>query len=306
MEKQIAELIREYSSEPKPVDSRFWGTIFTLLVKQWKLEDYTSKIESNTKEEIMAPITYDAQTGIVSLNHYSLDEKNREIDFYYRMFDREEAIAYYNATMVQYLLHAIEHVKQIKRRETATDNSFETRLIRVCRQYFMFKTFEGTSWDYTFKSSVDFRGLEVPNDLYIYDPMERLASIRTFETMVKIINSLKDIYPNLLEFEEASFIESLLSAYPDSFDCGLCPTQIYLDSIGLSDVWDSTGFNTGNYNYDVFLAQLMFPGPDGLADRLKYGLPISSVEYDAYDVFWKGSKKYEYINKKKKNPDEDE
>lgn len=293
MEEEIAKLIHEYAKNYKPLDFNFYAEIFKLIVKTRKLIGYVRELHQNFDDKDTAPVSYDSQTGIVEMNYIKLEVYNPEIELYFSMFDEEEAAAFYNAVIVQYLLHSLEHAEQIRRRQTATDNLLETQLMRICgRQYITRSTIEGTNWDYTFRSPIDLRGLETVHRYYSYDPMERLAEIKSFETMVKIMNYLKSEYPNLLEFEQASFIESLLESYPESWEFGLCPTQVYLEGVGLVEDWKNFGFPDDHgaaleKAYDEY----------SLEDRLRYGLPVYPNEYMTYYEMLEETKKYKYMKR---------
>lgn len=309
MEKQIADLIHEYAKSNRPPNGRFFGTIVNLLVEYWKLQKYVKKIESNIKEEDVPPILYNPYTKIITLNHYSLEDKNPEVNFYNEMFSGEEALAYYHANMVQNLLHTIEHVKQIQLCASGKTDSIEDRLTQMCgkeytaRHLFNIKYGSNIECDYIFRNKTDLRGLEAEHEFYYFDPMERLANIKSRELMVKILTHLKDEYPRLLEFEQASFIESLIEAYPESWDSGdgICPTQVYFNGIGLPDLWWKLGFSVNNFLEDFDIAMASFPGADGLNTRLRCGLPIAYAEYIGYLDISESYEKYVYTKNKNKS-----
>ena len=294
MEKQIAEVIHEYAKEPKPVDLNFYAKVADPVIVSYQLREYISALKLIENED-KASVTYDPLTGLIEMNHYRLEVENPEIDIFYTMFDEEEALAFYAAVIAQRLLHSFEHVAQIQRRETAQDNFLETRLARICGAEYVdrkaIEIFKGIKCDYIFRCPLDFiRGLEIYHEYYQYDPMERLAEIKSYETMVGVMEYLKNIYPNLYEYEQSSYDESLLVAHKNSWFVGLCPTQVYLDGIGLSDSWNSFGFPE-DYMEALNTAQSKY----SLEDRLRYGLPVHPEEYiKCYNKLAK-SKKYKYI-----------
>lgn len=299
MEKQIAELIYEYAKSKRPPNGYFFDTILDLLVEHWGLQDYVDKIESNVKEEVLAPITYDPLTKTITLNHYCLEDLNSEVNFYHEMFEAEEALAYYNANMVQNLLHTIEHVKQIKARESGDYSLVEAKLTQICGREYVTRSLLDNGWDYIFRCPIDLRGLEVEHEYYFYDPMERLANINSRELMVQITAYLSNIYPNLFKFEYASFIESLIECYPEAWDSKcICPTEVYFSGIGLPDAWRGLGIGSGDYFRDTENSKAVFPGPDGLYTRLRCGFPISYEEYTNYLDIVESSEKDKYTKKK--------
>ena len=299
MIEKLAKLIYEYAREVKPVDFEFYCEILDILSAEYQLQKYIHQLSLMDKTDTTVSVAYDPIDRTITLDYYNLDVDNPMVEFYARMFKGEEAFAYNNATMVQYMLHTIEHIKQIKLRETATDNLPETELTKICGTHIINRQIEGTSWDYTFKSGIDFRGLEADHDYYIYDPMERLAEIKSYELMVKIINRLKSNYPTLYEFEQTSFVENLISYYPEAWQClATCPTEVYLEGVGMEKHWKKLGFCSEDNAENIERAIAKFPGDKGLETRLRCGLPIHKDEYTAYLNIVKTSKKYAYTNKK--------
>ena len=296
MEKQIAEVIHEYAKEPKPVDLNFYARVADPVIVSYQLREYISALKLIENKD-KASVTYDPLTGLIEMNHYRLEVENQEIELFYPMFDEEEALAFYAAVITQRLLHSFEHVAQIQRREFAQDNFLETRLARICGAEYVdrkvIEIFKGIKCDYIFRCPLDFiRGIEIYHEYYQYDPMERLAEIKSYETMVNVMEYLKDRYPNLYGYEQSSYEESLLAAHRSSWELGLCPTQVYLYGVGLADDWDS-------FDFPDDCAEAIEKAYDeySLEDRLRYGLPIHPNEYiDRYDELSK-SKKYQYLRK---------
>ena len=299
MSERIARLIYEYAKDVRPVDFAFYRELIDLLNAEYQLHQYIHKLFLMDETDTTVPIVYNSLDRAITLDYYNLDVDNPMVKFYKPMFKQEEAYAFNNATMVQYMLHTIEHIKQIKLRETATNNSLETELTKICGNYIIYKNIEETPWDYTFKSGIDLRGLEADHDYYIYDPMERLAEIKSYELMVKITSHLKTRYPNLYEFEKTSFVENLISYYPEAWQClATCPTEVYLEGVGMAKKWEKLGFRSEDDSENIKRAIARFPGDEGLETRLKCGLPIHKNEYKSRLDIVKTSKKYEYTNKK--------
>ena len=119
-------------------------------------------------------------------------------------------------------------------------------------------------------------------------PDERLAEIKSHQEIKDTLSEISDEVPNLIEFENASILESKLRGY--TFDKGriISPTIDYLISTGKSFALQK--FEWFNKDSRVCLknVQSLF----SLDERLTYGLPIDSSEFINCSYTLLSSKKY--------------
>ena len=110
---------------------------------------------------------------------------------------------------------------------------------------------------------------------YRLDPTERLAEVNSFRTVINAIEPVKKYIPNLYEFKNASLVEVMLRGYKESWNEGICPTQVYLSAIRQSKIWSEFDFYSQDSNQLVKNVSDQY----SLVRRLSLGLPISYDEY---------------------------
>ena len=115
---------------------------------------------------------------------------------------------------------------------------------------------------------------KIYNQYYRVNPIERLADINSYSTLINVLRKFEDDTINLYKYELIQFREVLLRGY-ELRDIFLCPTRKYLKGINQSQAWTNFEFYNPNYLKLVANVKRMY----SLPVRLKYGLPITIDEH---------------------------
>ena len=119
------------------------------------------------------------------------------------------------------------------------------------------------------------------NEYYEINPMERMAQINSYRTIINCLESIKKQIPMLFTFNHAALAAEKIRGYESSWQEGLCPTHVYLKNTRKEDVWKSFDF------YDENKAVLIkkVSNEYDLNKRLLLGLPVSPDECGAHKIF---------------------
>lgn len=123
---------------------------------------------------------------------------------------------------------------------------------------------------------------------YAFNPIERLAGINSYRTILEIIKDIVKYIPNLYEFEQANLTEEMLKGYPEATNLGGCPTQVYLYGVNRQSIWGNLPFYNADYQKLIQNVNTQY----NLADGLKYGLPIQTEEYRCINFVLHKENKY--------------
>ncbi len=299
MELEILKLIYDYSINGRLVDKIFINKIIEIVVKKKDLNNYirnvyyTNSLEKNDNGVVCAAYSTIRKEMVIDFESIKIVIENKS--YYDQLFHSFEQIMFRNLTITQFILHEIEHAFQNKQSDNKSDNSIETRLIKACLMI-----------EQAIKNPNFLKGIltkEIPtHDFIVYilqskklyekyynlNPIERLAQINSFRTIVNSIEPIKQYIPNLYEFKQASLVESALEGYVDSWEQGICPTEVYLSGTRQGNVWLNMDF------YDQDSSQLMknVINKYNLVKRLSLGLPISSIEYNSCNEWLQNTNKF--------------
>lgn len=162
-----------------------------------------------------------------------------------------EKFLYKNFSILQMLLHEIEHANQQK--IAYNENSLEAFIIRL--SYLIDDSYEG--------------------ELYECCPEERLAEIKSFEEVLTLLNYL-NLESNLLaEILATEKLQRLLRGYHYKNFFVECPIIKYFimgerkDLLNAFDWYNNLFYNSLNNAQNRY----------NLEERCKYGFPISNYEY---------------------------
>ena len=290
MEIEILKLVYDYSIKGKIVDLNFVDKLIEIVVRDNGLHDYvrTLKIKKGLVEDnnSFRCAGYDSLNKMILLYYESipavLDNRIR----YECLFNGLELFWYRNLVITQIILHELEHASQYKKSDSKSDSSIETKLIRaefVVEQAlknpkFMSALIKGEISEQEFFEYRK-RQQELYNQYYRLNPIERLAEIKSYRTILNVLSHVKDYFPSLCEFKSACLFENYLRGYEESWNEGSCPSQVYLYGIRQENVWKEFDF------YDQNGEQLFrnVSAQYNLCQRLTLGLPVSYDEY--YDTY---------------------
>lgn len=216
--------------------------ILELLVVEKSLNEYILNIDVQLiRSNNLA--SYSNYTKKITIYTKTIDQMVKDIDSNILNISKFETSLYKNLSILQVLLHEIEHANQQK--IAYHNNNLEALTIRL---------------SYLVNNGYD-------EKLYEFCPEERLAEIKSFEeinTMISYINNKLDLLPNVIETEK---LKRQLRGYHYKNNFVTVPIVEYF-TIGnkekLLETFDLSKAALNNYT---------------LNDRYKYGFPISNIEY---------------------------
>lgn len=265
---ELIKLIYDYSVSGKLADNEFYYKVIEIVVRKQETDEYLKDVyiikkEDYKKEKYKKIISafggaYDALAG------YEKNEKiiailkdNLKHQFHYLNylpFDSEtDRMLFFNLLITKVLLHELEHVNQEKIK--VINNEIEGQILRLVDKNYGRET----------------------RQTYPYNPMERLAEIKAYDEVLKIIEEIKMLSPYLIRFFKQSYDVSLISGYGYEKCRLIIPTIKYFELHGKKVPFE---WYSANKYKCLSLTKQSFPFVD---DRLKYGLPISFKEYDEYN-----------------------
>jgi len=197
-------------------------------------------------------------------------------------FSDIEQIFYNNFLISHVVLHELEHACQNKKYNSLLKDT-ETTLIRMAfsNVYSLKDTKEFIeklqSEGYTPEQVYHYlkNEVELYKKYYKYNPSERLAEIKTYDTLVKVANHIQKEIPNLCEYEFYNYLKSLLCGYEVSDDVLCIPTITYINGMEYRQKWSEFDFYDPNPN--AMNAKLFNQHP--FIERLSFGLPVTAEEY---------------------------
>lgn len=216
--------------------------ILELLVIQKCLNKYILNINvQQIRSNNLA--SYSNYTKEITIYTEMIEQMVKDIESNILIANNFEIVLYKNLSILQVLLHEVEHANQQK--IAYNDNTLEALIIRL---------------SFLVNNSYD-------DYLYEFCPEERLAEIKSFEEIGKLIcyiNKKLTYLPNIIEMEE---LKRNLRGYHYKNGSVTIPIVDYFNNCcnqKIFDVFDLMHNVINNYT---------------LKDRFKYGLPISIDEY---------------------------
>lgn len=225
--------------------------ILELLVIDKNLNEYILNIDVQLikSNNLASYSTYDKKITIFSL---TIKKMLQNIEKNVLILNNFEHQLYKNLSILQVLLHEVEHANQIK--ISYNDNTLETFIIRISNL------------------------VNEKEDLYEFCPTERFAEIKSFEELLFLLNYITkrlDILPKVLETEKS---QRLLKGYHYYNWLTInSPLITYFISGRKKHLLES--FSWFSNNLDDSLIQVC--DEYELNERLKYGFPITIDEYSS-------------------------
>ena len=289
MEEDVFKLIYDYSVEGKLGNIDFIEKLIEIVVSNKKLEDFLlGDIEYGLK-----PLNKNNDTITVAV--YNVPKRNMEIypselarfvDMYSRdsqlIFNYDEQIFHRNLLIARVILHELEHVAQNKK-YNSHDIDTEAVLIRSVfkpkyeyRDLFEFYNkmiVKGYSESEINEHLIDM--YKKINTFYPYNPVERMADIKTFETLYKSFEEVKKL-STLKNYLLYHYYKSLTDGYIEDMQLGLvAPTLIYCNGMGCeSDLLKLPFYDDDQKKMDDKLVAM-----HNIEERLFYGLSVPKEEY---------------------------
>ncbi len=216
--------------------------ILELLVVEKSLNEYILNIDVQlVRSNNLA--SYSNYTKKITIYTKTIDQMVKDIDSNILNINKFETSLYKNLSILQVLLHEIEHANQQK--IAYHNNNLEALIIRL---------------SYLVNNGYD-------EKLYEFCPEERLAEIKSFEeinTMISYINNKLDLLPNVIETEK---LKRQLRGYHYKNNFVTVPIVEYFTIGNKEKLLEALDLSKATLNKYA------------LNDRYKYGFPISNIEY---------------------------
>lgn len=299
MELEILKLIYDYSTKGKLADIKFVDKLIEIVVSKKSLNNYvrnvqfTNRFEKNDDEVISA--AYNPLSMEILIDYESIQIAIENKSYYDQLFHTLEQAMFRNITITQTILHELEHAYQIKQVDNKSDDSIEAKLVNASfvlehamkNPRFLNALLNGEIPTKNFISYI-IQHKKLYEQYYHFNPTERLAQVKSFKTIINSIEPIKNYIPNLYEFQQASLIEEMLRGYQDSWNQGICPTQVYLLGTGKINVWNELDF----YSQDSSKLIKNVSNKYNLSTRFALGLPVSYEEYNKTDNWLQSTNKF--------------
>ena len=238
----ILKIIYDKTIDNKILDLKDIENILEILVIEKNLNDYILNINiQQIRSNNLA--SYSSYTKEITVYTEMINKMVKDIEKSILNINVFETTLYKNLSILQILLHEVEHANQQK--IAYHDNTLEALIIRL---------------SYLVNNGYD-------KNLYEYCPEERLAEIKTFEEICILVNYInKELItlPNIIETEK---LKRQLRGYHDKDDFVNIPIVDYFTIANKNKLLDA--FDLSNACIEDYT----------LSDRYKYGFPISIDEY---------------------------
>lgn len=282
MESKLLRLIFDYSKNGKLVDKAYLEKLIDLVVNSKDISEYVQNsdiVRSGTKETIGGILLaeYRPSRKLIRIYFEAMERMLEEQDRYQVLFNGIEQIFYKNVLITQIILHELEHANQ--RKIIEKENTLESKVLKI----------SVTNLDINFLNKLLSQGFtleqltyyiqrekQLREEHYLLLPDERLAEIKSHQEIVKALKPIKEYTPNLIEFEQTNVFENLLRGYFYNLGAIASPTLEY-------------GKISRKFNrlkkfpwYDENDQECLRKAKESLSlkERLNYGLPIDTNEFD--------------------------
>ncbi len=227
----ILRIIYDKSIKNKIIDIKDIDKILELLINKKQLNNYILNIEVQPiRSNNLA--SYSSYTKNITIYTKTIDQMIQNIEKNILIDNDLEISLYKNLSLLQVLLHEIEHANQQK--IANNENSLEALIIRM--SYLI---------NYTYCEKI-----------YEYCPEERFAEIKSFEELLSLLNCLNKKSNNLLEILNTEKLQRLLSGYHYVNGCINAPLITYFTIENRVDL-----LNCFDLNIDLLNERMKFGFP---------------------------------------------
>ena len=243
----VLKIIYDKSIDNKIIDIKDIDKILELLIIDSQLNNYILNIDIQPiRSNNLA--SYSNYSKKITIYSQTIELMLKNIENNLLTTNVFEKMLYKNLSLLQILLHEIEHANQTK--IAYTENTLEAFIIRmaytVCDSYF--------------------------ESLYEYSPQERLAEIKSYRKIISLISYIKNKLETLPLILETEKLQRYLRGYHYSNGKVICPFITFFttgkkEQILLSFEWYS------KQSLDLVYKEY------NLNERFNYGFPISLEEY---------------------------
>lgn len=292
MIENLLSLIYNYSINAKLIDEEYIEKFIDIVVNSKMLDKYVCDLQILAPEDRLPKGCVSAYNYTYKTIYVDFNNTNKYLigpDKYQILFDKDEQTFYKNSLISQAILHELEHANQYKLIDN--EESLEAKILKFGRH-----NIKNSEMDDLVKKGYSIKDIAnyilkrqiVYRDFYLESPLERLAEIKSHQDMIILLSNIKEIVPNLLDFEQATKIEALLCGFNYEEGKIISPTAFYLKKMGEEQALKEFDW----YDEDYYKALEKSKTNYSLEDRLKYGLMIDENEFHRCGRTLMLSKKY--------------
>lgn len=243
----ILKIIYDKSIDNKIISINDINKILELLIIEKQLSNYILNIDVQPiRSNILA--SYSNYSKKITIYSQTIELMLKNIETNILNTNNFEKMLYKNLSLLQILLHEIEHANQTK--ISYTDNTLEAFILRMAY----------TVNDCYFET------------LYEYSPQERMAEIKSYKEIISLISFIENKLYNLPTILETEKLQRLLRGYHYNQGKISSPIITFFKQAGKESILQSFDWyrlydlNTVYTNYSI-------------NERFNYGFPISLDEY---------------------------
>ena len=289
MELEILKLLLIYTKNKKLVDLNFIDRLIEIVVREKNIGNYVRNLKceelGNIRNDDIIVASYDFVHMDIYVDFKAINALFERIFKDFSNFPILDLILYKNLIITQYILHELEHASQNKKLNDKLDNSFEKNLIKACSIIEEVKNFLNQKRNFFKKNAIRFLNEYIEKQTKIYqmyyefNPVERLAQINSYKTIVNVLEPLEEMFPRICRLNMVLCLREILQGYQlFSNNKIICPTYYYLLKTGKERIWSDFEF----YNKDDKKLLENVNNQFDLEKRMNFGLPISNLEYNKY------------------------
>lgn len=287
---EIAQLLLEYSNST--ISEKYIERLIDTVVRKKEIQEYVREYEIDKNNNGRTQALYNPRTKVITLFPNSKAEKHNYYDMIcaLTLSDREYKLYTYS-TISQMILHELEHANQekIKYRE----DSLESRILRLSDfDYDKIPQMPKSYIEEFIKNNKDLSDEEIAlkylnltdeyeekcleeymkiyHENYFCAPNERLAEIKSINEIIEALDLIDS--EKVMNHEMINKYESMRSGYTDTYS----PTIKYFNAQGKKEELKSFDWYSEDEEETKKLSKEIYC----LQDRIKYGLPLYSNEYE--------------------------
>lgn len=278
MEEEILRLLYDYSISNRLVDRTFIEKVIRLYADSYQIGHYVNKIKildiNENNNNSLAGYSYNTREIIIFIDKL-LEEILDNNSF--NLVPNNQLYFYKNAQILHVILHELEHANQAKiidnektleseiLKFTGVSKSQDIISARLRKSGFSSKSIE------IFLNSK----MKIYNEFYDYAPHERLAEIKSLEKTQEILSPIKKYIPKVVDIGNMKILQNYMKGYNLSKQIN-SPTIYYLQKQGEYSQLEKYDW------YDYYPSIALFKSKEKYCfeNRIRYGLPIDSKEYN--------------------------
>ena len=225
--KKIIELL--YRFYDKQIDTDFIYEFIDIVTEYKDLEPYINNVDfSKTSNDDGYVASYCTNTGVITIYFDEVMKIINDGNNYQSFLSLKEKSLDGVLSVVQVILHEIEHARQKKLR--GTDSSLEAQILRLSSIEISFDDVfdlirSGYDDDILMKEIIEKK--ELYKKFYKYCPSERLAQINSYEEIISYLDMMPFDTSKLTMINDFLKTHSLLSGYDKK-----CPTFYFIKQFG--------------------------------------------------------------------------